>query len=51
MATTQEYVKVYLPADEASEFKRLVAEEDKTVAAVVRRMIRVYIAERQEVAA
>lgn len=51
MATLQEPLKTYLPADEAAEFRRLVAEEDKTVTAVLRRMIRTYIAERKELAA
>jgi len=46
MATAQEPIKVYLPRAEAAEFKRLVVEEDRTIAAVMRRLIRDYIASR-----
>jgi hypothetical protein len=45
MATQQTQVVVYLPPDEAVEFKQLVADQDKTIAAVLRRLIREYIAE------
>lgn len=44
MATDQEALKFYIPRDEASEFKRLVASQDKTMTAVLRRLIREYIA-------
>jgi hypothetical protein len=45
MTTQQDKVSVYLPADEAEEFKTLVADQDKTITAVLRRLIREYIAE------
>ncbi len=51
MATEQEKVSVYIPADEAADFKRLVEAEERTITAVLRRLIRDYIAERQEAAA
>ena len=47
MATEQEGIKVYIPRDEAAQFRALVHAEDKTITAVIRRMIRDYIAERQ----
>lgn len=46
MATDQDYLKVYLPAAEAAAFKSVVREEDKTVTAVLRRLIREYIADK-----
>jgi hypothetical protein len=47
VATEQEGIKVYIPRDEAAEFKRLVEDEDKTITAVLRRLIRNYIASRK----
>jgi hypothetical protein len=44
MATDQKAVKLYLPADEAAEFTRIVRAEDKTITAVLRRLIREYVA-------
>ncbi len=50
MATDQEGVKVYIPRDEAAEFKQVVADEDKTITAVLRRLIREYVAARKAAA-
>lgn len=51
MATTQAPIKVYVPRDEAAEFRAFVAAEDKTITAVIRRMIRDYNAAQREKAA
>lgn len=50
VATEQEGVKVYIPRDEAAEFKRVVAAEDKTITAVLRRLMREYVAKAREAA-
>ena len=43
MATTQEKISVYLPAVEAQQFRDTVEGEDRTITAVLRRLIREYI--------
>ena len=45
MATDMTKIVVYVPADEAEQFKQLLKEQDKTVAAVLRRLIRSYLTE------
>lgn len=48
MATAQEQIKVYIPAPEAAAFRAVVAAEDRTITAVLRRLIREYIATAKE---
>ena len=51
MATAKDKITVYVPADEGVLFRALVDAEDKTITAVLRRMIRDYIATARERAA
>ena len=43
MATEQEGIKVYLPPAEAQAFRAKAKAEDRTVTAVLRRLIREYL--------
>ena len=45
MATEQEGIKFYIPADEAQQLRALARAEDRTLTAVLRRLIREYIAQ------
>lgn len=45
MATEQEKICVYIPPAEATEFRRVVEEQDRTITAVLRQAIRRIIAE------
>ncbi len=47
MATEQEGIKIYLPADEAQQLRDRAKLEDRTVTAIVRRAIRAYLAEQE----
>jgi hypothetical protein len=51
MATDQEPIKFWIPREDAAEFRRLVAIEDRTMTAVIRRLIREYIAASKQIAA
>lgn len=51
MATEQEGIKFYIPREDADEFRRLLAANDRTMSAVIRRLIREYIAAAKEQAA
>lgn len=51
MTTKQEGIKFYLSHEDAAEFRRLIAIEDRTMAAVIRRLIREYIAASKQIAA
>ncbi len=44
MATEQEQIKIYIPRADAVEFKAIVRAEDKNMTAVLRRLIREYVA-------
>lgn len=43
MATEQEGIKVYLPSAEAQALRAKAKQEDRTVTAVLRRLIREYL--------
>jgi hypothetical protein len=51
MTTNQEPIKFWIPREDAAEFRRLVAIEDRTMTAVIRRLIREYIAASKQIAA
>jgi hypothetical protein len=51
MTTDQQPIKFWIPRADAAEFRRLLKEEDRTMSAVLRRMIREYIAASKEIAA
>jgi hypothetical protein len=51
MTTQQEPIKFWIPKEDADEFRRLVAADDRTMSAVLRRMIREYVAAAKQIAA
>jgi hypothetical protein len=51
MATEQAGIKFYIPREDADEFRRLLASNDQTMSAVIRRLIREYIAASKQIAA
>jgi len=44
VATEQEGIKIYMPVDLAQALKERAKAEDRTVAAIVRRLVREYLA-------
>lgn len=43
MATNQDSIKLYLPAEDAQALREIAKRDDRTVAAILRRLIRDYI--------